>query len=443
MIEKNQELEVEIVSYGSEGQGVARFDGFVIFVPMSLVGEVVKVHIIKVTKSYAIGKIIEIIKPSVNRVNPKCSIFGKCGGCTLQHLEYQKSLDMKKKIVEDAMVKIADLKDANVNGVIFSDNEYGYRNKSAFPLFVNDNKLEICMFRTQSHNPVYVNKCEISSENINKCAKVFKEFANNNFDKKDLYSLRYLVIREVDNKLLVTIVSDKPIKNASRLYYNIQSELSLAEDALGLFWCKKSIDNNVILEGTIKHLLGIKNITTNILGINVEISPKSFFQVNFDVMVKIYSKVQENINNDDVVVDAYSGAGLMSALIAQKAGSVYGIEIVEEATKNANSLKIDNNIGNLININGDMNVELPKLLDKIKKIDTLVVDPPRKGMDTSVIETILRVKPEKVIYVSCNPATLARDLKEFLNDYQVKEIQPFDMFPQTAHVETFVLLSKK
>ena len=444
MMEKNQELEVEIVSYGSEGQGVARIDNFVVFVPMTIVGEVVKIHIIKVAKNYAIGKVVEIIKPSKFRCDKKCSVYGKCGGCSLQHIDYKKTLDIKKQIVEDAMSKIANLTNFNVKNVVASENSYNYRNKSAFPLFVNEGKLEVCMYRNLSHDHIFVENCPISNKYINKVAEIFKSFANESFREKELYSLKYLVVRVVDNKILVTIVSDIPIKNVNALYYDIKTNLNLEDDGLGLFWCKKSQDNNVILEGTLKHLLGIKNITTNILGVNVEISPLSFFQVNFDIMTKIYSKVQNYISDTDVVVDAYSGAGLMSALIAQKAKVVYGIEIVPEATKNADWLKHKNKINNLENINGDMTIELPKLVGKLNNnIDVMVVDPPRKGMEINVVNTIINVCPEKIIYISCNPATLARDVKLLSDKYNVVEIEPYDMFPQTSHIETFAVLRKK
>jgi len=443
MIEKNQELEVEIESYASEGQGVARHNGFVIFVPMAIVGEVIKVHIIKVTKSYAVGKIIDIVKPSKARCNPKCLVFGKCGGCSLQHVTYEETVNIKKQIVEDAFIKIAGLNNICVNDVVKSENIYNYRNKSAFPLCVVNDKLEVCMYRTSSHNPVVIGNCAISYDIINKCAEIFKNYANKNFKVSELVNFRHLVIRVIENKLLITIVSDKPLKNVTSLYFGLLTKLNLSEGSLGLFWCKKSLDNNVILEGTIKHLLGVNQINAEILGVNVSVSPLSFFQVNFDIMNLIYQKVQNSISNNEVVVDAYSGAGLMSALIAKKAKHVYGIEIVEDATKNANTLKEVNQISNLTNINGDMNIELPRLLSKIKKIDVLVVDPPRKGIDNSVLETIMRMSPSKIIYVSCNPATLARDVKLLLEKYTVKEIQPYDMFPQTSHVETFVVLEKK
>lgn len=445
MITKNQELEVEIVGYTSEGYGVARHEGFVIFVPFAIVSEIVKVHIIKTTKSYAVGKIIEITKPSEERRVPLCLVYGKCGGCALQHISYEGALKIKKTIVEDALRKIGGFNDIIIQDCVPSNKEYDYRNKAAFPLFVNEEgKLEICMFRNLSHNPVYINDCSISDNLIDKISKIFKDFANVNYELKDLKRMRYLVLRVIDNKVLMVIVSDKEVKNVTNLYLTIQEKANLEPGSLGIYYCKKSKDNNVILEGEIKHLLGIENIKTKINNIFVEISPLSFFQVNIDIMNKIYAKVIQNIDKNEVVIDAYSGAGLLSSLIAQKAKQVYGIEIVLDATKNANELKTMNKIANLININGDASVEVPKLINNIKENFTVVLDPPRKGADEKVLNSIILSKPSKIIYVSCNPASLARDLKILCDGgYELKEVCPFDMFPQTAHVETFVRLEKR
>ena len=441
MIEKNQELEVEISGVASEGQGIARINGFVIFVPFAMEGEVVKIHIIKVTKSFAVGKIMEIVKPAKERVEPICPHFYKCGGCSLQHMSKNAQLSFKKQVVKDALRKLGGFNDVEVDDVIASDSQTEYRNKSAFPLVVGeDSKLHVCMFKELSHNPIFIDECPITNSENMRIAFAFEEIANSfyNNSKNDFL---HLVIRTIDGKSLVTIVTKKHIKNANIMFEALNNTLKLDENCLGLFECIKKTDNNVILEGEAIHLFGLKSIDFEIMGIKASVSPLSFFQVNINVMRKIYSHVNDLVSGE-IVVDAYSGTGLMSAILSQSAKQVYGIEIVEDATKDANRLKKLNGITNLENINGDTSVVLPKLQKELMKY-TLVLDPPRKGVDESVARCICDSKPDRVVYVSCNPATLARDLKLICaGGYEILSVKPYDMFPQTAHVETVVELRK-
>lgn len=441
MIEKNQEFEVEISGMASEGQGIARVNGFVVFVPFAIVGEKVKIHIIKVTKSFAVGKIIEVLQKSNGRVLPQCPHFYKCGGCTLEHMSYESQLEFKRRVVQDALQKLGGFDNVKVNSVVGSENQFEYRNKSAFPLFEDETgKLRVCMFKEMSHNPIYIENCPITNQTNMKIAFAFQNVANEFFktSKKDFL---HIVIRTIENKSLVTIVTKKNIKNSSVMFDALKNQLNSTENEIGLFECIKKTDNNVILEGEVVHLAGLESIDFDILGIKTSVSPMSFFQVNIGVMKKIYEKVNELVTND-TVVDAYSGAGLMSAILAKSAKKVYGIEIVKDATADANRLKKQNGIENLENINGDTSFVLPNLEKEIGEY-TLVLDPPRKGIDVSVANTICKSKPNAIVYVSCNPATLARDLKTICaSGYEICLCQPYDMFPQTAHVETLVSLKR-
>lgn len=441
MITKNQELEVEISGYGSDGQGVARHNGFVIFVPFALLNEIVKVHIIKVTKSYAVGKLLEVVKPSKERVKPVCPYFTKCGGCNNQNLCYDSQLKFKRQVVCDALSKIGGFENIDISETIPSENEYYYRNKSAFPLEVDKNgTLQVGMFKTLSHNMVYIDECPITDNQNMKIAKAFKE-AVNTFSNQTKHYFKHLVIRTIDGQSLVTIVSTKHIKNAKIIFDALKNKLEMTEENFGLFECIKTTNNNVILDGKLVHLFGLKNISADILGINVSVSPLSFFQVNLSVMKKIYENVNKLVSSK-TVIDAYSGAGLMSAILSKTAKQVYGVEIVEDATKDANKLKEINKIENLENINGDASVVLPKLAKELKDF-TLVLDPPRKGIDSKVVSCICESLPTQIVYVSCNPATLARDLKEICKaGYEIKMAVPYDMFPQTSNVETLAYLVK-
>ena len=443
MINKNDEIIVTIEGYNSEGQGIARVDGFVVFVPFSALGEKIKVHIIKVTKNYAVGKIVQILEASKDRVNPPCPYFSKCGGCALQHISYQASLQAKAEIVKSALVKIGGFKDIQNVEIVPSDKEYFYRNKASFPLFIDDNgALQVAMFKGLTHDPVFIENCLITDELINKVAVVFKGVANKFYSDSKKH-FKYLVVRAIAGAVLVTVVSDMHIKNAKVMFDGLKNGLGLDENSLGLLECQKISDNNVILEGEVTHLCGIKYLNCKIMDINTQISAKSFFQVNLDIMQKIYQKVIKNAENK-VVVDAYSGAGLMSALLSKTANQVYGLEIVKEATEDANQMAKSNNITNLVNINCDVAEKLPEVISMVGENALLVLDPPRKGVDQKVIDAILASKVKEIAYVSCNPATLARDLK-LLGDggYQLKEVMAYDMFPQTQHVETFIKLKKK
>lgn len=443
MINKNNQIEVLIESYGSDGQGIARYNNFVVFVPFSIIGEKVRVHIIYVSKTYAVGKIVEIIEPATIRRKAECPYFEKCGGCSVQHIKYNGAIEMKKQIVKDAFNKIAGIDYTTINDVVVSDNEFKYRNKSAFPICIKDGKVEVSMYKRLSHDNVLINECPITNDLIVKSANVFTEFANIYLNDKEKASLKYFVVRCIDNNLLITIVLNKFSDKFNKFAEFLINSLNLNKENVGIYLCKKNIENNVILEGDLKHIFGISAITTRFLGVEVEISPFSFFQVNTNVMEKLYQYVIDNINDGGTIVDTYSGAGLMSAMLSKKAEKVYAIEIVKQATENANYLKKVNKINNLININGDVSIELPKLVEKIKNNFTLVVDPPRKGVSSKVLDTILENEPKKIIYVSCDPATLARDVKILSTKYKIDVVQPFDMFPQTAHVETVAVLSSK
>ncbi len=439
MIKKNDELLLDITSYTSEGYGVGKHNCIAVFVPFALEGEQVLVHIIKVARSYAIGKIVKILKRSDARIEPSCKFYQKCGGCDLQHVSYDQSLKIKQQIVKDAFAKLGGLK-VEVEEVCESQ-EFMYRNKIAVPLCTDDNaQVSMAMYRKSSHNAVVIDECLLAHKEITEICKQVVELLSKYFEEKEVF--KHLVVRKLKNGALITIVSSKALD--ARLLKKLFAALSSKFESLnlGLYTCKKLMDNNVILEGNIKHVAGIKNIEIDVLGINVEIAPLSFFQVNFEVMQKLYQKVLEQASGYREVIDAYSGAGLLSALLAKTAKHVYGIEIVKEAVENANNLKLKNNIKNLTNICKDAKDALPKLINEHKDA-LLVLDPPRKGVDKSVIEAIKNSKPVKIIYISCNPATLARDAKLLSECYDISYVKPFDMFSKTSSVETLCVFTLK
>ena len=441
-LKKNDEIEVYIDRYGANGEGIATKDGKIIFVPFACKGERVLAKIVADKKSYYYAKLLKVLEASPDRREPRCPYFFKCGGCDLQHINYEKTLEIKRDIIRDAFLKYAGI-DASVSEVVKSPNEYRYRNKFAFPVSENkDGKIVIGMYRKNSHDIVELDDCFLQHETAGKIIHLFKQYMEEN--KISAYSettkrgtIKHIVVRENENSFILTIVvTDKNFKNFSPLI----QKLNVHFNNYGIVKNVNNLKNNVIFGNFNEKIYGIAELEKNEFGIKYFVSNTSFLQVNDDVKNLIYKKIIELVEGSKIVIDAYSGAGLLSSIIAKHAQKVYGIEIVESATADAEKLKKLNNLNNLININGDCAECLPKLAAKINDDFTVVIDPPRKGVDESVLQAILSSEPSKIIYLSCNPSTLARDVKTLSEKYSIKLIQPYDMFPQTANVETLVLL---
>jgi len=442
-LKKNDELTVKIERLGANGEGIATHDGAVIFVPFALVGEECLIHIVSVKKSYYFAKLVKVISPSPERINAPCPYFSKCGGCDIQHMVYQKQLELKQNIVKNELKKFANL-DIEVLGVVESANQFRYRNKFAFPVQADAfGKIKIGMFRRHSHDVIEIDDCLLQSENTKKIIKIFKDYmtenkisAHNEESGKGI--VKHIVVRENENSFILTVVvSDEKFNNFEPLIKKLKTEFS----SFGIYKNINKFNNNVIFGERDEHIFGLKELECNEFQIKYFVNNRSFLQVNNDVKNKIYSKIIELVGNEKNVIDAYSGAGLLSSIIASSGANVYGIEIIKEATQNAENLKRINNLNNLTNINGDCVKELPKLAKQFKGDFSIVVDPPRKGLDEKVVNSILNNSPSKIIYLSCNPTTLARDIRLLSEKYMLNFIQPYDMFPQTANVETLVCLS--
>lgn len=446
-MKKNDKLNLTIQNYGCNAEGVAIFDGQVVFVPYSAVGENVDCTIIKKTNKTNLAKIDQIKKPSTNRIMPPCPYFAKCGGCQIQHLQYQTALKIKTDIVQNAISRIGKI-NFDVSNCIASEKQYSYRNKISMP--INPKTKCLGMYRPDSHNIVDIDACLLQKEKTNKLINIFngylKQTKNSIYDEQTKTGLlKSIVAREINDCLLVTVViNGDNLPDANNLY----NTLSHIFDSVGLSININKLNNNVILTDKFVNLYGDNSAHIKEYEIEYQINNQSFLQVNDNIKHKIYDKIFEE-TKDEIVIDAYSGAGLLSAMIAKHAKKVFGIEIVTEATNLANQLAKQNNISNLKNINGDCAKELPKLFSNLlqeeKQNLTIVLDPPRKGCDKNVLESILKVCPNKIIYLSCDPSTLARDLNIIIqsNIYNIKSIQPYDMFPQTKHVETLAVLTKK
>lgn len=426
--------QVKIDKLGINGEGVARENGRVLFIEGALPDEIVNYETIKDNKNYSICKMTKLITSSSFRRQPPCKYFDKCGGCQLQHLEYNKQLEFKRQLVGETFAKIC-RENVEVNFPIFA-NEFEYRNKAVFSY---DSKSGLFGLKQEAtHNVVEIDKCLIVEDIINKILNLFNGFINKqNINKFE--NIKYLVVRIVNKIALITIVVKEFIK-----------EIKLFEEILiknnikySLFININSQNKNILSNDTI-FLGGQEYIKDEIQGISYFITPNSFMQVNSKVQDKLYSYLLDLIDSDEAIVNCYSGAGLLSALLAKSAKQVLGIEIEKTASKSADMLAKENNIKNLINICGDVKEVLPQLREKVAITDiSIVLDPPRSGCDKRVIEVIKDIKPKNIYYISCNPKTLSRDYNILKDSYEIKLVQPFDMFPNTIHIETLIHLKRK
>ena len=451
MFKKNDEFQVEILSNGAGGEGVCKLDGFTVFVPGSVKGDIVKVRILKVNSSYAFGKVVEIITPSPYRTEPLCSKSISCGGCDIAAMDYSYQLEMKKNTVADALERIGGFKDFEVENTVGMDCPYYYRNKMQFPVGRDKNGKTIYGFYAKrSHNIVPANECVTGKKFCKTIMKTIVSFMEekgiepyNEISHKGI--VRHVFIRDsaVTGEIMVVIVI-----NATGLPYTdeLAERLISAENKIsGILLNINRKKTNLIMGEENLVVYGKDYITDKIGNLEFKISPHSFYQINPAQTEKLYSLALEVAGEivDKTVFDLYCGTGTISLFMAQKAKKVYGIEIVEDAVKNARENADRNGIKNAEFYCGAVEDEIDRLYEKGVQADLVVLDPPRKGSDEKTLKIILKMKPKKIVYVSCGPATLARDLR-FLAEggYKLQKVTPVDMFPQTAHVETVALLTE-
>lgn len=455
MVIKNEEYILDIVSQGYEGEGVAKIDSYPIFIEGALKGEKVKVKIVKVNKNFAYGKLLEVIEKSEGRVEPKCKYFKKCGGCKLQHMNYETQLDFKWERVKDCIKKIGGLSEDLVEYPIgMEENPYKYRNKVQLPIGMDKSKPVLGFYAPRSHDIIDIEECLIQEEDANKISKITREwieefnimpaFVDGKFNKKGF--LRHVMIRKgfkTGEVMIVIVATRKDLKHIDELIKKLEFHV---EGLKSVVLCVNAKDTNVILTPECYTLWGEDYIQDYIGDFKFNISPLSFFQVNPMQTEVLYNKALEyaELTGKETVFDAYCGTGSITLFLSQKAKKVYGVEIVEPAIINARENAKMNNVSNTEFFVGKSEEVIPKLIKEGVKADVIVVDPPRKGCDIKLLKAIGETKPERVVYVSCDPSTLARDLK-ILDElgYKTEKVQPVDMFPQTAHIENIAKLVRK
>ncbi|MDD4565135.1 MAG: 23S rRNA (uracil(1939)-C(5))-methyltransferase RlmD [Eubacteriales bacterium] len=472
MMNKGQSYELTIEDMSTEGQGIGRAEGLAVFVDGAVVGDVIKAELTKLKKNYAIGRIVEILEPSAQRIEPACRYAKDCGGCSLQSMNYEEQLRLKKKIAEDKLIRIGGIENPIVHDTIGMEKPWRYRNKAQFIVreaggaaSLKDGPSEpaaVGFYRAKSHQIINCDECLIQSEPAEKLAKALRKYMKTDhisaYDNKTGKGLiRHLIVKTAFGTgeiMAILVINGKGLPNMEKLVYIMDDaidELSPDPDT-GVEFTLESVILNINKKKT-SEILGEQNITiagkSTILeqagGLNFEISPMSFFQINPTQMVKLFDKVLEYacLTGEETVLDLYCGVGAIGLYSAIHAKRVIGIESVKSAVIDANRNAVINRIVNAEFICGKAEEELPRLLEQGVKADVVILDPPRAGCDPILLDAVAAAGPDRIVYVSCDPATLARDVKILREKgYQFIEAQPVDMFSWTGHVETVVLLSK-
>ena len=442
------QIKIEKIVFGGEGLGY--YNGFAVFVPMSIPEDELEIEIISVKKTYARGLIKNIIKASPERIDSHKFTFEDFYGCDFAMLKYESQLKYKKLMVEEVMRKIAGLSDIKISDVLASEDIYNYRNKIIEPFSVYGNKIITGFFKRKSHEVFEVDENILNSKLGNRIIKELKEILNKN--KISVYNeithkglLRNVMIRTNSNNeamLVLIINSNKITENIKKLLFKLRENI---EEIKSIYISLNSKKTNTVIGEKNIFIYGEESIKENINGIEFHISPTSFFQINVKQAKRLYDIAISFFDNidDKYIVDAYSGTGTIGMIMAKKAKKVYAIEIVKSASEDGEKTAEENGIENIEFINGSVEKELVNLINANKRIDTIIFDPPRKGLEASIIDKVTELNLKEVVYISCNPSTFARDVKLFAEKgYTLKKLQAVDMFPQTSHIETVSLLSK-
>lgn len=450
-VEKNEMLEVEIIDLTHEGLGVAKVEGYPLFIENALPGEKIKIKVVKVGKSFGYGKVLTIIKSSEDRMPIEDTKFSQVGISPLQHLKYSAQLDFKTNQVKNVLQRVAKLPDVPVSDTLGMRHPWGYRNKAQIPVRKKDNQLQTGFFRKNSHELIPLEHFYIQDpaidEAIIKLRDIMRKYGVKPYNETDhTGNLRHIIVRRgyYTGEMMVVLITRTPkLFPISKIIPEIVDVLPEVVSIVQNVNTKKT---NVIFGEETIILHGKDSIVDTIFDLKFEISARSFYQVNPQQTQVMYQKVEEfaQLSGKEIVLDAYCGIGTIGLTLAKDAKHVYGVEIVEEAVKNAENNAQINGIKNATFTVGTAEETIPKMLQEGIIPDVVIIDPPRKGLEKSLIDVLNEAQPEQIIYVSCNPATLARDLALFNEgNYEINAVQPVDNFPQTTHIETIVLLSKK
>ena len=442
-VQKNEYYDVKIESLTHDGLGVARVDGFPVFVANALVGEEINMKVTLVKKTYAFGRAVDYFVTSGERVKPECGIYKQCGGCQVQHLSYEGQLKMKHDTVVNHLKRIGHIEDANVLPTIGMQNPSRYRNKTQVPFGYADGKVVAGFYQKRSHEIINMQSCliqtDISDQIVETMRQLCQELEIDPYNESlNLGVLRHVIVRLgfKTEEIMVTLVTrTHEIPNSELLIQRLVSKYpkikSIAQNV-------NPKVTNVIFGDETRILYGEPYIYDEMNGIRFAISPRSFYQVNPIQTETLYSKAVEyaQLSGNEIVFDAYCGIGTITLFLAQHAKQVYGVEIIPEAIEDAKMNARLNGFENTQFAVGKSEEIIPAWIENGIVPDVIVVDPPRKGCDRSLLDTMLEAAPDRIVYVSCDSSTLARDLRVLIDGgYKLEVVQPVDMFPQTAHIE--------
>lgn len=450
-VKKNKEYLVEIIDQGFEGEGIAKIEGFTIFIEGAIKGEKCRILIVKVTSSHAFGKLVEILEKSKYRVEPDCATYKRCGGCNLRHIDYEETLNIKQNTVQNLVNKTLNNK-IKVEMTVGMGNPYNYRNKAQYPVgFDKSGEPVMGVYAKRTHEIIPMRNCMIQNPVSEKIANVVLGFfIKNNIpiynEKNGEGLLRHIVIKvgiKTHEIMCILVLNKKELKKEKELIKVLIREFPEIKTIVKNYNMKNT---NVILGNENEVIYGDGYIYDELGDYTFKISPLSFYQINPIQTEALYNIAIEmaDLKKTDTLFDLYCGIGTIGIFASPYVNRVYGIEIVKQAIEDAKENANINNIRNIEFFAGDVEKVFENVLKEHNvKPDVIFVDPPRKGLDKHTIENILNIKPEKIVYISCNPASLVRDLKLLEESYEIKKIQPVDMFPFTSNVECVSVLNLK
>lgn len=450
-VQPGQMIELEIHGLGHSGEGVGRHEGLTVFVPGGAPGDTLRAKVVEVKKNYARGVLVDVVVPSPNRVAPPCPVVGECGGCQLQHIAYPAQLAHKRQQVVDALERLGKLTGIPVYSTLGMDEPWSYRNKAQFPVGLRSGRVVAGFFAPGTHRIVDIEKCEIQHPLGNEIMAHVKELAGKYgvpiYDERTHKGvLRHVLARVgrgTGEAMAVLVTNGLEFPNGKKIAEELMRRMPAVASVV------QNVNpevTNVVLGRKNKLLAGKESIIDYIGDLQFAISPLSFFQVNPAQTEVLYGKALEyaGLTGGETVVDVYCGIGTISLFLARKAREVIGIEVVPPAIEDARENAQRNGVTNARFICGDAAQEMPRLAQQGVKADVIVVDPPRAGCEEPVLQAMAAMAPERIVYVSCNPASLARDLGILQGlGYRTLEVQPVDMFPHTAHVECVALLVRE